>query len=81
MKDMRSIAVNLDSLDFLGIDISSDLRTLVNDEHSFSSSVQPLGNSRAEQSGAYDQKIILHKLFLSRKLYLLGLICTGIPMH
>ena len=54
MEDVGSIAVYLDTLDFLRIDVPCDMGAAVDDEYRPAAFVRFMGEYRAEEAGADD---------------------------
>ena len=54
MEDMRAVAVHLDALDLLGVQVARDVGALIDHEAFLPGFVQLLGCRCAVQTGAYD---------------------------
>ena len=71
VEDMRTVFVDMDALDALGIDIARNVGALIHDQHGFSVGLGLMGEDGAVQTGADYQIIIFHTtgvpLFLSYK--------------
>src|SRR5699024_6721819 len=59
VENMRAVAVHVDALDFLGVDIARDVAALVDHQAALARRRGLMGKYSAEQPGAYDQ-IVVH---------------------
>lgn len=59
---MCAVAVHLNAVDLLAVDISSDVAALLHDQAFLPRLLRLLGKDRTEQAGAYNQIIIFHSV-------------------
>ena len=63
MEDVGSVLVHIDSLSVLAVDVSAEMRTLVNDETAFPRLVGEICESRAEKPRADDDIVVFFIVF------------------
>ena len=61
MENVGTVAVNLNALHVLGVDIAADVAALVDYQHGFPGLAHLLSKRRAVQARADDQIVIVHR--------------------
>ena len=56
---MRAVAVDLDALDVLGVDVAGDVVAAVDDQDRLAGAPGDIGEDRAREAGADDEVIVL----------------------
>ena len=69
VEDVGPVAVNLDALHFLGIDVAADVAALLNHQDGFPRRFHLLGEGRPEQAGPHHQIIIVFLVHGFRNLH------------
>ena len=59
VENMRAVAVNLDALDVLGVDVAGDVIAAINDEDRLASALGGIGKDGARKAGTDDEVIVL----------------------
>ena len=62
MENVGAIAVDVDVLHALGVDVAADVAALVDDQHGLTGVHSLTGKGRAKQAGAHDQIIVMHRI-------------------
>ena len=61
MENVGTVAVDLNALHFLGVDVAADVAALVDYQHGFPGVYHLLGKGRTVQARADDQIVIVHR--------------------
>ena len=59
VEDMRAVAVDLDALDVLGVDVAGDVVAAVDDQDRLAGALGGIGKDRARKAGTDDEVIVL----------------------
>ena len=64
VEDMRAVAVHIDALHILGVDVARDMIALIDDQTLFACLFGLVGKHGTEQTGTNDKIIILFHAFI-----------------
>ena len=75
MEDVRTVFVDMDALNALGVDVARNVGALIHDQHGFAVGLGLMGEDGTVQAGADYQIIIFHTTGVPLFLKVTGILC------